>query len=208
MFGAVLPGKLGIDQHGRDIHSRSNLLGCSPPAPTCWNTELCLSKRKYLSQVLSYTPVGARTRPWDLPARRSLCSIWVTFARDKTSPNYTSRVQRPHPTGLISAPNGARQAGSPPGMRSWMSRDNAGITPGCGSNLTGSWRWAQPSQNPGIVRWAARVIPLKMPFCISPGVFSSPFCHLAMLCLKHVYLSYKIQQITLYLLTHLWCEND
>lgn len=138
MFGAVLPGKLGIDQHGRDIHSRSNLLGCSPPAPTCWNTELCLSKRKYLSQVLSYTPVGARTRPWDLPARRSLCSIWVTFARDKTSPNYTSRVQRPHPTGLISAPNGARQAGSPPGMRSWMSRDNAGITPGCGSNLTGS----------------------------------------------------------------------
>lgn len=96
----------------------------------------------------------------------SLCCMWVTFARDKTSPNYTSfacRAQQAMATAhrRLSAPKGARQARLPlQGLRSlpsWMS---------CGSNSTGSW-CAQPSQNSGTACWAAQVTPLVMPSWIS-----------------------------------------
>lgn len=146
VFGAVLLGKHGIDHHGRGHPAGAISWAVLLPPHVVTESSACAEQGKMqifklhegCSWMLSYTPVVAWTCPRDLPARRSLCYIWVTFARDETSPNYTpcaSRAQQPwpHPTGLISAPNGAWQAGRPLQGLSSLPGGWAGITPGCGS---------------------------------------------------------------------------
>ena len=185
-----------------------NLLVCSLSASTCWNSALCLCKMQMFTQNANvYAKPGVLLNA-DLHSccsldtsrgfasvfggwrgRRWVCSVWVTFAREVFSPNYTSFALRtkqpwPHHAGhdlcskrwlvgmfaiawdekfsqVCEAQNRVRLL-----KQSWASHFIAG------------WR-AEARHHGESGCWGVWDILLKLPFWISLGVFSSPSPNLA-----------------------------